>query len=212
MIDRAPDANVTNKRNDAARRELPVVATGRRFVAFTLVGIGVGLMVMLFAMRQANYDPTPSLDPEQFHAAHEHWKDHKIPSYDIEVKVTGPQAATYRVEVREGEAVAAWRNGQPLISQRTFGTWSISGMFSTISRDIEAIERAAREHRQRPLILRAAFNAEYGYPERYRRIDNGSRKGGDSMAVTWNVVEFRVMEESEAGTSRQGVPRREPGN
>ena len=152
---------------------------------------------MLIVMRQVNYDPTPSLSPAQFHAANDHWNAHRIPTYDIEVKVTGPQAAVYRVQVRDGEAVAAWRNGQPLQSQRTFGTWSVPGMFSTMSRDVEAIERAAREHQQRPLILRAAFNPEYGYPERYRRIDNGSRKGSDSMAVTWDVVEFRVVTESE---------------
>jgi len=194
MIDRAPNANVTPSGDDVVRKAVPVMAAARRFVAFMMVGIGIGLLVMLVVMRQANYDPTPSLSPEQFHAAHESWKAHKIPSYDIEVKVTGPQAATYRVEVRDGEALAAWRNGQPLISQRTFGTWSIPGMFSTISRDVEAIERAAAEHRQRPLILRAAFNSQYGYPERYRRIDNGSRKGGDSIAVTWDVMEFSVIE------------------
>jgi hypothetical protein len=194
MIDRASNTDVRNSGDDAARSASPVTAAAPRFVLFTLAGVALGLLVMLVVMRQINYDPTPSLSPEQFHAAHEHWKLHKIPSYDIEVKVTGPQAATYRVEVRDGEAVAAWRNGQPLMSQRTFGTWSIPGMFSTISRDIQAIERAAAEHRQRPLILRAAFNAEYGYPERYRRIDNGSRKGGDSIAVTWDVVEFQLVE------------------
>jgi len=118
------------------------------------------------------------------------------------VTVHGPQPATYRVEVRDGEAIAAWRNGEPLKSQRTFGTWSVPGMFSTISRDVEAIERAAAEHRQRPLILRAAFHAEYGYPERYRRIDNGSRKGGDSIAVTWEVVEFRVVGASDLGKQK----------
>jgi hypothetical protein len=194
MIDRAPDVDGKNVVDEAAKRAVSMTAAARRFVVFTLVGIGLGLLVMLAVMRQVNYDPTPSLSPPQFYAAHEYWKANKIPSYDIEVQVAGPQPATYRVEVRDGEAIAAWRNGQPLRSQRTFGTWSVPGMFSTISRDVEAIERAAAEHRQRPLILRAAFNAEYGYPERYRRIDNGSRKGGDSIAVTWEVVKFLVVE------------------
>jgi len=198
MIDRAPESHATTESDTGAKPALPFTAAARRFVMFTLVGIGAGLVIMLAVMRQANYDPTPSLSPEQFHAAHEHWKAHKIPNYDVEVKVTGPQSAVYRVEVRDGEAVAAWRNGQPLRSPRTFGTWSIPGMFSTISRDIEAIERAAAANKQRPLILRAAFNSDYGYPERYRRIDNGSRKGSDSMAVTWDVVEFRLVESAEA--------------
>ena len=63
-----------------------------------------------------------------------------------------------------------------------------------LSRDVEAIERAAAKGSQPPLILRAAFHPAYHYPERYRRIDNGSRKGGDAIAVTWDVTEFRVAE------------------
>ena len=67
-------------------------------------------------------------------------------------------------------------------------------MFATMSRDVEAIERAASRGAQQPLILRAAFDPKYSYPAKYRRIDNGSRKGSDAIAVTWDVVEFRVIE------------------
>lgn len=67
-------------------------------------------------------------------------------------------------------------------------------MFSTMSRDVEAIERAAQQRKQPPLILRANFDPTFSYPERYRRIDNGSRKGSDAIAVTWDVVDFRVIE------------------
>lgn len=173
----------------------PVAMSGlRRFVAWTFVGIGVGLVVVLFFVRQANYDPTPTLTPALFEAAHERWKAAAPRSYDIEIHVTGPQASTYRVEVRNGEPQAAWRNGQPLITRRTFGTWSVPGMFATMSRDVEAIERAASRGAQPPLILRAEFDPKYSYPAKYRRIDNGSRKGSDAIAVTWDVTEFRVVE------------------
>ncbi|MBW8885585.1 MAG: hypothetical protein JF612_12615 [Planctomycetia bacterium] len=114
--------------------------------------------------------------------------------YDIEIHVTGPKASTYRVEVRDGDPQAAWRNGQPLLTRRTFGTWSVPGMFATMSRDVEAIERAAAAGRAPPLILRAEFDAQYGYPAKYRRIDNGSRKGSDAIAVTWDVIQFRTAE------------------
>ena len=67
-------------------------------------------------------------------------------------------------------------------------------MFATISRDVEALERAAERRAPPPLILRAEFDSRYGYPARYRRIDNGSRKGGDSVTVAWDVIEFRVVE------------------
>jgi len=166
----------------------------RRFVASMLIGVGVGLAIMLVVLRQIYRDPTPALTPELFYAAHERWKSNPILNYDIEVRVTGPQAATYRVEVRDGQPQAAWRNDQPLTSRRTFGTWSVPGMFATISRDVEALERAAAKGAMPPLILRAEFDPNTSCPVHYRRIDNGSRKGGDAMAVTWDVTEFRVIQ------------------
>lgn len=192
MTDRASDADEIEG-DSAAQQTARFSSDKRRSVVLTLLAIGAGLFAALLVMRQVHYDPTPSLSPEQFHAAHDHWKAHKILNYDIEVKVTGPNASVYRVEVRDGDAIAAWRNGQPLKQHRTFGTWSIPGMFSTISRDVEALEQAAKDGQQRPLILRAAFHPEHGYPEHYRRIDNGSRKGSDSITVTWDVTEFRVV-------------------
>ncbi len=172
-------------------------ATLRRFVAWTLVGLAIGSAAALVILRQLYGDPTPPLTPAIFDAAHERWKAAAPPSYDIEVRVTGPQAATYRVEVRDGKPQAAFRNGQPLTTRRTFGTWSVPGMFGTMSRDVDAIANAAAEHKQMPLILRAEFDAKYAYPARYRRIDNGSRKGGDSIAVAWDVTEFRVTKGAE---------------
>jgi hypothetical protein len=165
----------------------------KRFVIWAFIGLAVGGVIALVALRQIHLDPTPGLTPQQFYAAHDAWKAHPVLDYDVEVRVTGPQAATYRVEVRRGEPQTATRNGQPLTSRRTFGTWSVPGMFSTISRDVEALERAADAGRPPPLILRAAFS-ERGVPEHYRRIDNGSRKGGDSIAVTWDVTEFHIVE------------------
>jgi hypothetical protein len=167
----------------------------KRFILFTFIGLAIGGAIALVALRQIHLDPTPTLTPEQFYAAHDAWKANPLADYDVEVRVTGPQAAVYRVEVRHGEPQAAWRNGQELKSRRTFGTWSVPGMFSTISRDVEALERAAAGGRPPPLILRAGFSPR-GVPEHYRRIDNGSRKGGDSIAVTWDVTEFRVVEPS----------------
>jgi hypothetical protein len=188
----------TEKKNDSsgvARRSNPAPSrTLQRFVAWTAIGMALGLFAMLMVLRAMTRDPTPALTPELFHAAHEQWKKNPLQNYDVEVRVTGPQAADYRVEVRDGEARAAWRNGKPLTSRRTYGTWSIPGMFSTISRDIEALQRAEREHRQMPLILRAAFSADHAVPEHYRRIDNGSRKGSDSITVTWDVIDFHIVQ------------------
>jgi hypothetical protein len=196
MFDRA-DEDENRAENDPPRRRRSSVATSamRRFVGFSFLGAAIGLVIVLVWARQVNYDPTPNLTPEIFEAAHERWKSAAPRDYDIEVRVTGPQAAVYRVEVRDGEPQTALRNGQPLSNRRTLGTWSVPGMFSTMSRDVEAIERAAKNGSQTPLILRAEFDAQYSYPMRYRRIDNGSRKGGDAIAVTWDVAEFRMVGE-----------------
>src|SRR5262245_36073700 len=172
MLDRAaddaPDIEPdTSEVHAAPARVAASDSSLRRFIVWTLIGIGLGLVAVLIVLRQVYRDPTPSLTPELFHAAHERWKVNPPPNYDIEIRVTGPQAAVYRVEVREGEARAAWRNDKALATRRTFGTWSVPGMFSTMSRDVEAVERAAARGAASPLILRAAFNAEYGYPERY---------------------------------------------
>lgn len=148
----------------------------------------------LYILRLANRDRAPALTPELFHAAHERWKAVAPADYDIEIRVTGSQPAVYRVQVRGGEAQAASRNGEPLNSRRTFGTWSVPGMFSTISRDIEAVERHATGKAERftpRLTLRAEFDAQYSYPKRYRRIQQWS-----TVEVAWEVTEFRVVQPS----------------
>lgn len=168
----------------------------RKFVLFTGIGMALGLVIALVALRIANVDPTPPLTSETFEAARQRWKQSAPPDYDIEVRVTGAQPATYRVEVRGSQPQAAWRNGQPLTTRRTFGTWSVPGMFSTISRDVEAVERRAAGQPDRftpPLILRAAFDPKYSYPLRYRRTEWGSRKGTTAQEVKWEVTAFRVI-------------------
>src|SRR5262245_3673828 len=168
-----------------------------RFLLWSLAGGGLGVAATLVVAAIVSRDPTPALTPALFDAAHERWKANPVADYDIEIRVTGPQPATYRAEVRGGQPAAAWRNGVPLPSARTFGTWSVPGMFSTISRDVEAIQRRA-EGRAPPgapgLILRAEFDPQYSYPKRYRRIEWGSRRGSDAVTVTWEVVEFRVIQ------------------
>jgi hypothetical protein len=165
----------------------------RRFALWSLFGAALGIIAMLVALRLVNRDPTPPLTPNLFHATHDRWKAAAPANYDIEVRVTGSQPALYRVEVREGLASAAWRNGQPLTTRRTFDTWSVPGMFGTISRDIEAVERhaAGKADRFTPrLTLRAEFDPVYSYPARYRRLQQWA-----NVDVAWQVTEFRVIDQ-----------------
>jgi hypothetical protein len=191
MSDPAAEAN-SNGTAVASPAKTSSVSAMPRFVLWAVIGGALGLAGSLFVLRWTNRDSTPDLTPELFYAAHERWKAAAPADYDIEVRVTGSQPAVYRVEVRGGQPRAAWRNGQPLLSRRTFGTWSAPGMFGTISRDIEAVEKhtAGKADRFTPrLILRAEFDLTYSYPKRYRRIEQWS-----NVEVAWEVVEFRIKE------------------
>ena len=115
-----------------------------------------------------------------------------------EIQVRGNQPATYYVEVRGGDARLALRNGKPLTQRRTFSTWSVPGMFATMSRDVDALERraAGQADASTPdLNLRATFGPRYGYPARYRRLQYRS-----SVEVEWEVTRFEVVP-SERGAS-----------
>lgn len=177
----------------------------RVFVVALLAGALVGVVATLLVLRNSVADPLPELRPADFYAAREKWDKNELPNYDIEVKVTGTQGATYRVQVREGKAVAAWRNDKPLLQERTFSTWSVRGMFGTISRDIDHLERraAGKGEKNTPrLTLRGEFDAQTGYPARYRRIEWGS-----PVEVSWQVTKFEPIS---AETSPQTPPPQTP--
>lgn len=191
-MDNASGAAAADATSSGPQRRAPF----RGFVLWMLLGAGLGTLATLVFFALQYRDPTPPLTPEIFNAALTRWKAAAPPNYDIEIRVTGPQAATYRAQVRGGKPHAAWRNDAPLTSLHSLGTWSVPGMFGTISRDIEAIERraAGRAMPGSPeLILKAEFDPQYSYPRRYRRIEWGSRRGSDAVTVTWEVVGFRVQ-------------------
>lgn len=167
------------------------IRSGRVFVLWLLVGIFVGVVATLFYLRRRIADPLPEMKPADFYAAREKWEQNEPPNYDIEVEVTGTQGATYRVQVRDGRAIAAWRNDKPLLQERTFSTWSVRGMFGTIARDIDRVERLAAgkaEPNTPRLTLRGEFDAQTGYPRRYRRIEWGS-----PVEVSWKVIRFEIQ-------------------
>jgi hypothetical protein len=181
--------------NQHEAKSPPMLASSRRnnmrtFVLWLLGGLVIGGVAMIFFVRWKYGNALPAITPADYIAARERWKSVAPADYDIEVQVTGTQAATYRVEVRGGEATAAWRNDMPLIQQRTFGTWSVPGMFGTMSRDIETLDKHTKgtaDASTPRLTLRARFDPHYGYPAAYRRIQSGSR-----VEVTWRVTKFTV--------------------
>jgi hypothetical protein len=157
-------------------------------VATMFIGAAVTLVVIgLFRGGTA----TPELTVETFTAAQQRWRRHGPANYIVEIRVEGRQPATYRVEVVDGIAVRADRNGRPLKQDRTFATWSVRGMFGTMDSDVRNAEQqragsAAANVAQ--LRLRALFDEELGYPVRYERVE--MVKFGNNRSVTWEVVAF----------------------
>jgi hypothetical protein len=185
------DSNPSPPKEAARRAETRPRSTAPRIVWGVLLGVLVGAVFSIFILRWRNSDPAAPLAPADFSAARERWNAAAPPNYNIEVQVTGSQPAIYRVEVRDGVATAAFRNGLPLLQHRTFSTWSVPGMFGTMSRDVENVERYAAGHADAStprLTLRAQFDPRYSFPQRYRRIQWGS-----DIEVAWNVLKFEVL-------------------
>lgn len=157
-----------------------------------LAGAGGGvfaLTLVLVAFLAKRSAPLPPLTTEAFAAAQRRWEERGLASYDAQISVTGRQNAVYRVEVRGGEASVALRNGQPLKQQRTFDTWSVPGMFSTLAADVQSVETVAAGKADAgtpQLVLRAEFDPEWGYPIRYHRLEK--RKQSADYEVTWKVT------------------------
>lgn len=135
------------------------------------------------------------MSPEDFYAAKQQWQTGGPKSYDIEITVTGRQAALYYTEVRDGEVTLATRDGEILSRRRTIDTWSVPGMFTTIQSDVLNVERhrdgkATRDTPQ--LLLRGVFDEQHGAPRRYHRTE--LRKWGPNVEVMWEVTRFEIVE------------------
>lgn len=178
---------VTGTTESAPKSAIPY----RRVFVGLAAGVTLGLLAMIGLALVNRGNVSPKLTPDVFRAAIAKWEKEQPRDYDIEIQVRGNQPATYFVEVRKGEARLALRNGKPLTQRRTFSTWSVPGMFATMSRDVDALERRAignADDSTPDLNLRATFDPQYGYPARYRRLQYQS-----SVEVEWEVTRFEVI-------------------
>jgi hypothetical protein len=149
------------------------------------VGVGAvllgGLALFFYVFRDSS--SVPKLDRQQFDEHLDRWRANKPDHYDIIVTVEGMQPGVYQVKTRSGIATAAMLDGRALRDQRTFGTWSVSGTFDTIRRDLETND----EHGY--LLLRCQFDSQYGYPMSYDRIELRTYAHD---ALRWSVTHFEV--------------------
>jgi len=165
------------------------------YMAAALLGGVFSLAVVFLVARWFGPGALPEVTAASFEVARATWQRTAPKNYDLDVVVTGRDTATYTVHVRDGVAQGAQRDGQSLPQQRTWGTWTVPGMFETIERDLEAVARH-REGRAEPgtpqLLLRGVFDSQWGYPLRYQRTE--VRKFGANQEVLWEVIRFEVVE------------------
>ena len=171
----------------------PPRSSGGRFVVVASVGLAllVGVVTALAVVSQRNR--LPQITDESLQAARDKWAANGPANYDIEVEVSGTRAATYYVKVRGGEPVSATHNGDPLPQARGWRTWSVPGMFGTISIDVKHSDpdRPVEDDEQRIEVTpQGEFDEKYGYPRRYRRIEWGS-----DVEASWEVTKFEVVRE-----------------
>lgn len=168
----------------------------RRITTCLLAGVVLlGIGSLLFTTFWGG-SALPLLDRDSFEQARQNWKDAQVHDYDIQVEVTGRQAAVYRVEVRGGEVIQATRDNHPLRQMRTLGTWSVPGMFSTMEADLIHMEKLAAgqfDPYTPQVSVRVRFDPQYGFPRHYHRTEMVKRRSNPE--VSWKVVAFDIRDE-----------------
>lgn len=139
------------------------------------------LAILAIVVLKIRSQRLPVLDSASFTAAQARWQEQTAKDYEIEIVVSGRSPGNYSVRVEQGIAKAATLDGRDLTRPRTFGTWSVDGMFETLQRDLDT--NADRNN----LMLGAEFHPVWGIPMRYERIE---MQTGMHDALQWHVTHF----------------------
>jgi hypothetical protein len=133
-----------------------------------IIGILAGLKLFLG-------ERAPDLTHQALQAALEKWQVHGPANYDLDVEIGGAQPGVAHVEVRDGMAIVATRDGLPLDDWNK-DEWTIPSQFEMLQREFEFQEDPQTEMGAPPgakLWLRCEFDPKYGYPRRFRRLATG---------------------------------------
>lgn len=163
---------------------------GRRLGRPLLLGLLLGFLAVAAVLAVRGRSLT-TLTRQRFDAARELWRDAGPASYRIEVQTVGRQAATYRVEVREGRVVTAERNGVAVSQPRVRGTWSVPGMFDTIASDVATLDAPRESRAGPPLSLHWEIDPRLGVPRQYVRVER--TPVGANPDSGWRVILFEPL-------------------
>jgi hypothetical protein len=156
-----------------------------KFKLGVLIGVASGLAVAGLVAIVLLRDPIAPLTRTAYEKARARWRDKEPQNYDMHVKITGGQVGEMDVEVRGGNVTRLLRDGQPLANRgTTWRNWSVPGMFDILASDLARLEDPTSNAVD--YKISAEFDAEWGYPARYRQI----QLGGARQTSEWHVTRF----------------------
>jgi hypothetical protein len=160
-----------------------------RSAAFVLLSAAAAVAAVVFALNYFVAERLPALTEESLDAASAKWKANGPASYDMDIELRGARPGVVHVEVRDREVTAETRDGR-VPGQWTWDTWSVPGMFDTLSQDLQTAENPEQTIQAEPGTkwrLRCEFDEENGLPRKYHRlVTNGSE-------VFWHVTSLTPM-------------------
>ena len=145
--------------------------------AWFLGGTVVSVVVAFLVLR----NPDGPLTQDVLQSARERWDKSGPRSYTLEIDVDGN---LHLIQVRDGKVVNMTIGGSDAPeSAREF--WSVEGMFGFLEAELENASnpmKAFGVSDPSQVILRASFDAEWGYPKRFFRHVIGQGAG-----IQWEV-------------------------
>jgi hypothetical protein len=163
-------------------------------VGAVLIGMVAGVLltlVVILVWFWLHRDPTPPLTAEALDRARQRWAERRVLDYDMEIQLAGQREGTLHVEVRGGEVTQHTNNGHTP-PRRSWDYWSVEGMLDAMERELEvsAADVAASDRGASQMVLRAAFDAQYGYPRVFHRLALGAGAGASNRDIRWEVTRF----------------------
>jgi hypothetical protein len=161
-----------------------------RRIAITLgcivLGAAGGLVIFgLTAFRR----PPPPMSAADLMNARARWQANRPAAYEMTIELSGRQSGTTIVVVHDNKPFSVER-GDVAVPKHSWQYWTVEGLFAIIESDLESLdqpERAFGEKDASQLVQQAEFDADLGYPRRYRRAVLSTGE-----AIEWEIVEFRV--------------------
>lgn len=166
------------------RRRSTLIVGGVIGAALFLIGA-----VIVYAMLYR--DPLPLLTVKELNRAEKRWAEQGPSSYRLSVEIFGRQPGVVELTVENGEAVAMTRDGRAPDQRRTWSAWTVPSQFDMLHLELGNQEDHEHGYGAPPgsqAVVKAEFDAKFGYPIRVRRQVMGA-----NLDMEWRVTRFEPL-------------------